>query len=231
MNAAVIGGCLLLIRRTTPGPPPAPVVNSALGSAVRKDITEMLRARSPIWLAVSFAAYAGQFLAIMAFLPMLLTQTAQFSAAESTWIASAVVFSNGFGNVLAGRVLRHWQSIFAAIVQAAAVMALGSLFVFSTDLPVWARLAGVFVFSFGGGAIPAATFARAAAMPLSPSSRAAAIGLLVQGAAIGQFAGPPVLAAVIGEAGAWSNAPLYTTGCAVICALAAYWACRDAPDA
>ena len=230
MNAAVIGGWLLLIRRVTHRSTPAPIHNPALISAIRQDLAEMLRARSPLWLAVSFAAYAGQFLAIMAFLPLLLSQTAQLSPAAATWITAAVVFSNGLGNVLAGRGLGRWISIFAAIAVAGAVMALGSFLVFSANLPVWVRLAGVFMFSFVGGAIPAATFARAAAMPLSLSSRAATIGLLVQGAAIGQFAGPPLLAAVIGEAGAWSEAPLYTIGCASICVLAAYKARGETPQ-
>jgi MFS family permease len=204
-----------------------PVTVTPAGPTLREDIAAMLHAAAPAWLALSFAAYASQFLAVMAFLPVLLSETAGIAPSHGALFTALAVLLNGVGNLLGGVALRRGASYLAAVAVASLAMALGAVMVFGEGFPVGVRLAGACGFCLVGGAIPAVTFARVPALAVPERLHPACIGLLTQGAAVGQFVGPPLLAGIVKDLGGWSWAPLYTVACAALCILAAWLADAD----
>ena len=227
VNAAIVAAWAALVAAMIPHDvETAPPAGNML-SAVRLDVAALIAARTPLWLGLAFAAYASQFLAVMAFLPVLLSETAAVTPSNAALLTAFVVGLNGIGNVLGGVLIRRGVPIFGLMASACIAMVVGALLVFQPDLPFGIRFAGACLFCFVGGCLPSATFARVPTLPLEPRLRAVAVGVVTQAAAIGQFIGPPLLAGVVTAGGSWSYAPIYTVACALICLLAARRATRE----
>ena len=159
------------------------------------------------WVALCFAMYSGQWLAVIGFLPAIYTQAGV--AAGTTGVLTALVAAtNIVGNLSAGRLLQRGvgpgkllAAGFVAMAVAAAV-AFGAAGELAT-LPPWARYAALLCFSGFGGLIPATLFALALRVAPGPQTASTTIGWVQQWSALGQFAGPPLVAAVASQVGGW----------------------------
>jgi len=80
--------------------------------------------------------------------------------------------------------------------------------------PAW-RYAAVLLFSSVGGLIPATLFALAVRLAPSEGTLATTLGWVQQWSALGQFAGPPLVAAVASAAGGWQWTWVATGACSV----------------
>ena len=87
---------------------------------------------------------------------------------------------------------------------------------FWADMPALGRIVGASLFTGFGGLIPSSLFAEVPRHAKRQSFMASISGMLVQGAAIGQLAGPPIVAAFVAWYGSWQAAiPVMMAGAAI----------------
>lgn len=227
-NATAVAALGMLVWKLAPAiPAPQPTSATVSRRSMSVDVAILAKARSPLWLGVGFASYAGLFLAVMAFLPVLLIETARMTMAQASLATAIAVLLNGGGNVIAGLLLRCGATVFALMAAASLAMGFGTLVIFDATWSPAVRIGAACLFCFVGGSLPAATFARVPTLPIDPALRPVAIGLVTQAAAIGQLAGPPLLAGMVKAGGSWSHARLYAVAAAALCMVAAWRATKD----
>ena len=86
---------------------------------------------------------------------------------------------------------------------------------FGTAWPPAARYAAVLLFSGFGGLIPATLFALAVRVAPGEGLLATTVGWVQQWSALGQFAGPPLVAWVASAAGGWQWTWVATGACSL----------------
>ena len=174
-----------------------------------------LRSRAVWLMALTFAMYSGQWLAVIGFLPSIYAQ-AGLPGVMTAWLTAGAAAVNILGNLLAGRLLGRGRPPFALLATGFAAMAAGALLAFgATAFPVW-QYAGVLVFSMLGGLIPATLFSLSIRLAPSTDTVSTTVGWIQQWSALGQFAGPPLVAWVAAQAGGWQLTGWTTSVCCVI---------------
>ena len=177
-----------------------------------------LSARGPWLVALCFAVYSAQWLSVIGFLPSIYTAAGIGSGATGALTALAAAV-NMIGNIAAGRLLQRgaqpqwllWAGFAAMIVGAAATFAqIGGV-----ALPPSLRYGGVLLFSTLGGMIPATLFAVAVRRAPSEDTVSTTVGWMQQCSSIGQFAGPPLVAALAAKIGGWQWTWAATGACAL----------------
>ena len=177
-------------------------------------------ARRPgLWaLALGFGAYTFQWISLMVWLPSFLIQDKGLSGTTATLLTALVVAANVPGNILGGWLMQRAMPRGWLLAAASAVMAVSAPLALAGVGPNGFRYALCLLFSFAGGLLPAACFSGAAAHAPSPKHVGSASGMIVQGSSLGQFAGPPVIAALVSAAGGdWRAATValaVAAGCA-----------------
>ena len=180
------------------------------------------------WLvALTFGMYSGQWLAVVGFLPSIYAAAGVGGALLGllTALAAAV---NIVGNMASGRLLQRGWAPRATLWLGFGAMALGSTVAFTsfTETQPWLRFAGVLLFSGMGGLVPGTLFSLAVRLAPGEQQVATTVGWVQQLSALGQFAGPPVVAALAARAGGWQLTPLFTLGCCALGAVLAWAAGR-----
>ncbi len=191
-----------------------PVKANSPGPSVGKGLRVTLGAAGPWLAALSFAVYSGQWMAIIGFLPTLYS----LAGLSGIWLGiltAVAAAANMVGNIASGRLIGAGWPVRSTLWLGFGLMALGSslAFVPVTEPWPWLRYAAVLLFSAGGGLVPGTLFFLA--VRLAPSERqvATTLGWVQQLSAMGQFAGPPLVAALAMRAGGWQWTPLFTLSC------------------
>jgi hypothetical protein len=137
----------------------------------------------------------------------------------ATALAAAV---NMGGNIASGRLLQGGLRPERLLYLGFAAMGLGGFFAFA---PIWegfdARLAtalrygAVLMFSLVGGLIPGTLFSLAVRVAPGERTISTTVGWMQQWSALGQFAGPPLVAWIATRAGGWQWSWVVTGGCAM----------------
>lgn len=168
-----------------------------------------------VWLvAVCFAMYSGQWLAVVGFLPSIYAQ-AGLTAGNTAWLTALVAAVNIIGNLAAGRLL-HWGAApLALLVAGFAAMGGGAVLAFGGDGNSWLRYLAVLAFSMVGGLIPATLFSLAVRLAPSTATVPATVGWMQQWSAFGQFCGPPLVAWVAAQMGHWQLTWAVTGACSL----------------
>lgn len=178
---------------------------------------ETLTAPGPWWVALSFAVYSGQWLAVVGFLPSIYTQAglSGFTLGLLTAVAAAV---NMLGNMASGRLLQRGFHPSALLALGFFAMALGSLLAFAelTQTWPWLRYAGVLLFSSCGGLVPGTLFSLAVRLAPHERNVSTTVGWMQQSSAAGQFAGPPLVAWLASQVGGWQWTWMATGLCCVL---------------
>jgi CP family cyanate transporter-like MFS transporter len=214
--ALVSAAMALVVARGVPNPdrPAAPA-----GGGWRARLGRTLAAPGPWLVATSFAMYSGQWLAVIGFLPVICLQAGLAPAATGVLTAGAAAV-NVLGNLAAGRLLQRGWPAPRLLRIGFVAMALASLAAFAgtegSGLPPALRYAAVLAFSAAGGLIPATLFALAVRLAPGEDTLASTVGWVQQWSALGQFAGPPLVAWVASRAGGWQHTWLATGGCALV---------------
>ncbi|KQP39045.1 CynX/NimT family MFS transporter [Pseudorhodoferax sp. Leaf274] len=184
---------------------PADTRSAAPGAgAWSSRLRRTLAAPGPWLLGASFAMYAGQWLAVVGFLPTVFAQ-AQVGALLAGALTALVAAVNIGGNIAAGRLLRAGAAPRSLLLTGFAAMALGAMLAFLPVLdagPV-ARTGGVLLFSLVGGLVPATLFALCVRLAPGSDTVATTVGWMQQCSAVGQFALPPLVGWVARLAGGW----------------------------
>ena len=183
----------------------------ARGSAQpwRTRLASTLSARGPWLAAMAFAAYSGQWLAVIGFLPTIYGE-AGVSAGRVGALTALVAAMNIAGNVAAGRLLQRGARPARLLTTGYVVMALAATLAFAdvaaigaSDSGALVRYLAVLAFSAVGGLVPATLFTLAIRVAPTEGSISTTIGWMQQWSAFGQFCGPPIVAWVAVRAGGW----------------------------
>lgn len=163
-----------------------------------------LTAPGPWLLGCSFAVYAGQWLAVVGFLPTVYAQ-AQLTAAWAGVLTALVAAVNMVGNIAAGRLLRRGVAAPTLLRLGFGAMALGALLAFlpALDAGPAMRTMAVLLFSMLGGLVPATLFSLSVRLAPGPDLVSTTVGWMQQWSALGQFVGPPLAAWAAARAGGW----------------------------
>jgi len=193
--AALSAAMLLWLRRVVPADSGAAGATTASAAAWPMRLRRTLAAPGPWLVAVSFAMYSGQWLAVIGFLPSIYVQGGMAGGAAGV-LTAAVAAVNMVGNIASGRLLQRGVAParllaigFATMGAAAAAAFAGSG---DAGLSPLARYVAVLAFSGVGGLVPATLFALAVRMAPGEETMATTLGWVQQWSAFGQFAGPPI---------------------------------------
>lgn len=168
-----------------------------------------------VWLvSLVFAAYSGQWTSIIGFLPSIYTQ-AGVSGTIAGLLTAVAAGANIIGNLSAGRLSHRGVEPLVLLASGFTGMALSALCAFGLDLPPMLQFVAVVAFSALGGLIPATLFLLAIRLAPSPQTTSTTIGWLTQCSALGQFAGPPLVAWAATLAGGWQWTWVVTGSCAL----------------
>jgi MFS family permease len=201
----------------------APAASAALAWPER--LRQTLSAPGPWLVALTFAMYSGQWLAVVGFLPSIYAQAGLSGAVAGALTALAAAVNMG-GNIASGRLLQRGVRPQALLYTGFAAMGLGALVAYAVvagvEAPPVLRYLSVLLFSMVGGMIPGTLFSLA--VKLAPGERTVSttVGWMQQCSSLGQFAGPPLVAWVASAAGDWHWTWAVTGACCVIGALLAW---------
>lgn len=188
------------------------------GTRIRSTVRAVATSRGPLLLAGVFAAYSLQFLSVFGFLPTLLTGRYGVPAVTAAALTALALCANIPGNILGGALRKRGVPRWILICCASAVMAGSALGIYAAGLPIGLRYGSCLVLSFAGGVIPATLFGAVPRLAPSPRAVAATVGVVQQGAVLGQALGPPAVAAVAAAAGGWQASPMVLAAAAVVAA-------------
>ena len=180
-----------------------------------------LSSPGPWLVALCFAVYSSQWLAVIGFLPTLYAH-AQIASAWAAVLTALVAAVNIIGNLMAGRLLAAGRSAPTLLYVGFSVMAATTLLAYA-DLSAWLdatslaalRYGALLVFSTVAGIIPGTLFALAVRLAPSEGTVATTVGWMLQWSSLGQFLGPPAVAWVASQAGGWQWTWVVTGLCAM----------------
>ena len=175
----------------------------------RVAVREALEPQS-LLLAGCFMAYGAQYLAVTSFLPLMLVERLSVPVAAAGLMGAGVAASNIIGNVGSGWLAGRGWTARRVITVAALGMAASSIPVFADGVPLALRVSAAMIFTGIGGLIPGTLLGSAPQVARTPHAVAGVVGLMIQGAGVGQLLGPPFFAACVGWAGSWQGAWAFT---------------------
>jgi MFS transporter, CP family, cyanate transporter len=185
--------------------PPAPAHNAA-NDAWPKRLALTLKSPGPWLVALTFAVYSSQWLAVVGFLPTVYAELGLAAGAAGV-LSACVALANVSGNIMSGRLLQRGWPAQRLLSIGFACMTLGAVGAYAVwqgeGLPTSLRFACVVMFSAVGGLIPGTLFSCALRLAPSEGTVSTTVGYMQQLSALGQFAGPPLVAWVAASAGGW----------------------------
>ena len=188
---------------------PRPVAGPGAPWDWTRRLQRTLAQRGPWLVAFTFAMYSGQWLAVIGFLPAIVADSGHAGPGIALALALAAGV-NVIGNVVAGRLLARGVATQHLLVLGFVAMGVGATCAFvevggtsSSWFGAGSRYAGVLLFSMLGGLIPATLFTLALTVSPDESCASSTVGWMQQWSALGQFAGPPLVASVAAQAGSW----------------------------
>lgn len=220
----------LAVWRSVPADPVAHAPQAARAAGPR--LRSTLSAPGPWLVALTFGMYSGQWLSVVGFLPSIYT-AAGLSGLQLGLLTALAAAANIVGNMASGRLLQRGWAPRSTLWLGFGAMALGSTVAFApfTEAHPWLRFVGVLLFSGMGGLVPGTLFSLAVRLAPGEQQVATTVGWVQQLSALGQFIGPPAVAAVAAHAGGWHLTPLVTLGCCGAGAVLAWAAGRLHPQA
>ena len=179
-------------------------------------IAAALRQPGPWWNSLVMTFYTAQWSGVMVWLPTFLVQTRGASLAAASMIAAAVVAINVPGNLTGAWLMQRHSPRGLVVCAAAVLMGAFAVGIFAEGAPDWLRFGSCLAFSYFSGVIPAVSFAASQSYARSQSQVASLQGLMMQGSNLGQFVGPPAVAAAVSATGRWGDAVYVMVAAAVL---------------
>jgi MFS family permease len=217
VNAVVLLLYAGLLRAAVPRPRVTPVAKQVHPLA---EFRAVATARGPMFLAIIFAMYTTQHLAIMGFMPSLLMEKFGVSQSRAGLLVSVAMASNILGNLAAGVLLQRGIRRSVLIGATSVFMAVMTLCMFSLGLSLLPVYLCAFFFSCFGGIVPSCVMGAAPFHAPSEQLIPATNGLLVQGSNLGIVLGPPLVSGLAASLG-WQWVPAMTLPAALIATLLA----------
>ena len=195
----------------------------AMGKTFTTRLKTTMKSQGPWLLAIAFAVYSFQWIAVIGFLPSIYAEAA-VAAGLSAILTAVAAAMNILGNLAGGVLLQRNTAPSSLLKIGYAIMAIGGIIAFGhielsavsgSASPLWQYLA-ICAFSLGGGVIPVTLFSLAVRVSPDASTVSTSVGLLQQGSSLGQFVGPPVVGWVASQAGGWQFTWLATVPCCLV---------------
>lgn len=187
-----------------------------------KSILQALKLPGPWSLSIVMGAYAAQWVSLMVWLPSFLMESRRASGLMAASLTALVVVANIPGNLLGGWFVHRVGSRGVMISVISAIMGMCSMGIFHDGFPDVLRYLLCIVFSCVGGMIPAAVLSGVPAYARVPTQVGTLNGLVVQVSHLGQFIGPPTVAAAVAVSGQWRAALQVLLAAAGIAILAGF---------
>jgi MFS family permease len=204
-SLAVLSAAMALLLWRSVADVAAPAATARAEGVVER-VKLTLATPGPWLVAITFALYSSQWLAVIGFLPVIYT-AAGVGAGTTGMLTALAAAVNMIGNLGSGRLLQRGLPPPRLLAIGFVVMALAATAAFAGDtgagLPPALRYAAVLIFSMVGGMIPATLFALAMRVAPGELTVSTTVGWMQQWSAFGQFAGPPLVAWLAGRAGGW----------------------------
>lgn len=181
-----------------------------------------LTAPGPPTLAVCFGAYSVIYLSVTSFLPTFLIERQGYAFDTAAYVVALAMLMNAPGCIVGAWLLRRGWSAARIIAVAYVGLLACALGIFAEDIDPVLRMTLAMILPFVGGFIPPIVLDRVVRHAASPMLVATCVGLIVQALALAQFIGPPILAALVEDAGTWQGA-IWLNGPAGLIGLAAAW--------
>lgn len=180
-------------------------------------------ARAPWLVALTFAVYSSQWMAVIGFLPAIYAG-AGVPAAWNAVLTALAAAMNIVGNVAGGRWLQRGVAPERLLQLGFLTMALGGVAAFAQagqgadalGLPPVLRYIAVCAFSLGGGMVPATLFLLGVRLAPGPSTVSTTVGLMQQASSLGQFLAPPAVAWLANRVGGWHWIWTATLACSLV---------------
>ncbi|RQO47796.1 MFS transporter [Variovorax sp. KBW07] len=180
-------------------------------------------ARAPWLIALTFAVYSAQWMAVIGFLPAIYAG-AGVPAGWNAVLTALAAAMNIVGNIAGGRWLQRGVAPERLLQWGFLAMALGGVAAFAqigqgadaSSLPPALRYIAVCAFSLGGGMVPATLFLLSVRLAPSPTTVSTTVGLMQQASSLGQFLAPPAVAWLAHRVGGWH----WTWTATLVCSLA-----------
>jgi cyanate permease len=171
----------------------------------------------PWLLGFALCSWAIQYFALIVWLPTFLKEQHGMSQGMAGILSAAVVLIHAPGNLLGGALVKHHYRRGALITVASIITAALNLVIYLELLPDISRYLACLALSFCGGLISASVISSTEALAKTSRQIGTLQGLFLQIAHLGQFIGPPLVAALVASSGLWQDA-LWVTGiAAVVC--------------
>jgi MFS family permease len=212
VNAAVAAALVALMLGLRPAPPQE---QRASVKPPMTELAELLKTGGPLLLACAFTLYAIQYYALSTFLPILLVERMGLSLGAAGTISALAVLANGAGNIAAGFILKFGAPLWSIAGVVFITVGLTGFGVFSPGLPTMIVAGSAAVGLAVTALLPASVIATAPRLAPTVGKLALTMGLIQQAAAIGQFAGPVILATWV-ERFDWSGAAYLFLAIAVL---------------
>lgn len=195
-------------------------------------LSQTLCHRGPWLVALTFAVYSAQWVAVIGFLPSIYAQ-AGFAVGTTAGLTALAAAVNIGGNVVSGRLLSRGVRPETLLYTGFCVMAVAAFVAFMSvgiattanatssaasegiGLLPMVRYIAVLMFSMVGGVIPGTLFSLAVRLAPGQDTVSTTVGWMQQWSAFGQFAGPPLVAWVASSAGGWRWTWVVTGTCCI----------------
>ncbi|MET3376996.1 MFS family permease [Variovorax boronicumulans] len=210
----------LAVPRDRPRTAGASLQPASSGWASR--LRETVGARAPWLVALTFAVYSSQWMAVIGFLPAIYAD-AKVPAAWSAVLTALAAAMNIVGNLMGGRWLQRGVAPERLLQWGFLTMALGGVAAFAQvgqgadalGLSPALRYAAICAFSLGGGMVPATLFLLGVRLAPGPSTVSTTVGLMQQASSLGQFLAPPAVAWLAHRVGGWHWTWTATLACSL----------------
>ena len=159
-------------------------------------LVRTVSAPGPWLVALVFAVYAGQWLAVIGFLPSVFVTDASAGVLAAAPLA-LVAAVNMVGNIAAGRLLQRGIAPHWLLMAGFSAMVVGAWLAFvalpggdGAGLPMGWRYGGVLLFSLFGGMVPGTLFSLAGAVAPDASCVSTTVGWMQQWSSFGAVRAP-----------------------------------------
>jgi MFS family permease len=169
-------------------------------------ITAALRQPGPWWVAAAMGFYTAIWTPVMVWLPTFLVQERGLSVLSASLATVLAVAVNVPGNLTGAWLINRHAPRGTVITAGAAGMGVCAVATTLAFLPDWVRFGGCLGLSYIGGVIPAAVMTSPQVYARSGAQVASLQGLIMQWSNLGQFVGPPAVAAAVSATGSWGAA-------------------------
>lgn len=200
-----------------------PTASGGASTAWSSRLRATVGARAPWLIALTFAVYSAQWMAVIGFLPAIYAG-AGVPAGWSAVLTALAAAMNIVGNIAGGRWLQRGVAPERLLQWGFLTMALGGVAAFAQagqgadalSLPPVLRYVAVCAFSLGGGMVPATLFLLGVRFAPGPTTVSTTVGLMQQASSLGQFLAPPAVAWVAHRVGGWHWTWTATLACSLV---------------